>query len=406
MGENVSGSVASADNQLKTGKNQPAKRDINILLLSETGVGKSIWINGFANYLTYQSLQEAESNEIICLIPSSFNHVDDNYQEVKVSVGDGDENEISRPGQSCTKLPKSYVFPYDDVTIRLIDTPGIGDTRGIEKDKENFKNILTHIATLDKLHCICILLKPNAARLTVSLEYCIKELLTNLHQDASRNIVTCFTNCRGTLYRPGDTLSTLKEFIRDKNIQLELSKETIYCIDNECVRYLAAIKFGLTLDRGESKHYFGSWNKSMKEVERLMEHVVSVKPHRIKNTLTVIEARSMIRSFTKPLAEISIDMQKNLVAIERCKQHLQNSNRDASELPTDLQIVKCERKVIPLDRPINVCTSSTCAKEVKTGNETRTEYSCTGKAKPSFKTFIHGTCRRCGCEKGIQARYY
>ena len=376
----------------------PTKREFNILLLGETGVGKSTWINGFANYLTYQSLKEAESNETVCLIPASFNQFDDNYKEVKVLVGDDDANERSSPGQSCTKLPKSYVFPFDDVAIRLIDTPGIGDTRGIEKDKENFKNILTHIATLDELHCICILFKPDTARLTVLFEYCIKELLTNLHQDACRNVVTCFTNCRGTLYRPGDTLSTLREFIRDKTTQLELSKETIYCIDNECVRYLAAIKSGLSFNSSQRSSYYESWKKSAKEIDRLMQHILSVMPHRIKNTRTVIDARSMILAFTEPLAEISADIQKNLASIESCKQKLEIPNEEL--LPTNLQLSKFERKIIRLDRPIYVCISYKCAYDVTTGKETRMKYTCTEETKQLLETnCMNGTCTRCGCEK-------
>ena len=33
---------------------------VNVLLLSETGCGKSTWINSLANYLTFESLEDAE----------------------------------------------------------------------------------------------------------------------------------------------------------------------------------------------------------------------------------------------------------------------------------------------------------------------------------------------------------
>ncbi|CAG8843022.1 25939_t:CDS:1, partial [Racocetra persica] len=53
-----------------------------------------------------------------------------------------------------------------DMVIRFIDSPEIGDTRGVGKDKENFENILKYISNYEYLNGICILLKPNNARLT------------------------------------------------------------------------------------------------------------------------------------------------------------------------------------------------------------------------------------------------
>jgi len=272
-------------------RNMKLIRELNILFLGETGVGKSTWINGFANYISYSTLSEAENSKSVCLIPTKFTMTNENYEEVDIKTGT-DKNEDQQDGQSSTQMPKSYVFRRGNIHVRIIDTPGIGDTRGIDHDRINLQNIMTHLSHLDEINGICLLLKPNNARLTVMFEFCIKELLTHLHRDACKNIVFCFTNARSTFYKPGDTLPALRQLIRrSPDIDLRLCSETIYCIDNESVRFLAALKQGIKFGEEEKKNYSTSWKISVKETEKLIEYISSLQPHKVKNTLSLNDAR-------------------------------------------------------------------------------------------------------------------
>ena len=106
-------------------------------------------------------------------------------------------------------MPKLHVFKYGGIKVKIIDTPGIGDTRGMWKDEENFKNIMRYIATFENIHVICILVKPNQARLTL-IECCIKELIARQSKELCNNIVLCFTHSRETLYMPGNSLATIR----------------------------------------------------------------------------------------------------------------------------------------------------------------------------------------------------
>lgn len=247
--------------------------DVNILLLGETGVGKSTFINSFANYLEYETFDVAEAEKVRCLIPAKFTVTDDNLEEKIVQIGK-DDNENDTIAQSATLETRSYLFPVAKnkiSRIRLIDTPGIGDTRGIDQDNENLENILSYISYLENLHAICFLLKPNNSRLTVMFHYCIKQLLSRLEKSASKNIIFLFTNTRGTFYKPGDTTTALKTILNDIKskppfVDIKFTIDNVFCLDNESFRYLVATKNGTHL--GNKQSFIESWNHSVQECWR------------------------------------------------------------------------------------------------------------------------------------------
>ena len=126
-------------------------KNVNILLLGETGVGKSTWINAIANYMRFEHFDEAIKNmrDMTALIPCSFSFRDRN-QSYQIKFGEDDSNEVLEPGQSATQGCKTYSFPHGNFKINLIDTPGVGDVGGIGVDKKNFAHILTYLKSYDE----------------------------------------------------------------------------------------------------------------------------------------------------------------------------------------------------------------------------------------------------------------
>ncbi|CAF3348672.1 unnamed protein product [Rotaria socialis] len=281
--------------------------EINVLLLGETGVGKSTFINAFVNYLKFDTLQQAEHGEPVVLIPVSFLlTVGDRFDEVIVNFGDVDSNEDhAHQGQSVTQHCKSYVFDLNSrFRLRLIDTPGIGDTRGLNQDAKNIDHILNYINSLPHLNAICLLLKPNASRLNVFFRSCVQQLITYLTPEGYNNIVFCFTNARETFYAPGDTGPLLRRMLNDEHLNaIPFKKENTFCFDSESFRYLAARKSRIDFDEDQKQEYFNSWNISVKESMRLLNFIQRCEQYRLEEWLSPRKAALDISMLAVPLME-------------------------------------------------------------------------------------------------------
>jgi GTP-binding protein EngB required for normal cell division len=396
--------------------NKDAENEVNILLLGETGVGKSTFINALLNYLTYSSFEEAEKEELVAGIFTQFTLIDDNHMERTIKIGI-DDNESTVVGQSSTQYAKAHVFPIDDdLTLRIIDTPGIGDTRGIEMDKQNLQNTLSYISNYGHLNGICILLKSNNAKLNVAFRYCIKELLTNLHRKATENIVFCFTNCRGTFYKPGDTLPALKTLLKNLQEESRVSvpfQSNIFCFDNESFRFLAALKQGVQFNDEDKSDFSKSWSRSVKMTKNMMDYILKCPIHKVKETVTLNEARSLIMELCKPIAEISQNIQLNIRLAQDKIQELKAHELSIDELKDKLNIPQVDLEPQSLDYPRTVCTQLKCTKAVKFNNIVKTDYvthchprcylkgvatdTINNSALRSCQAMANGICKVCGC---------
>jgi GTPase SAR1 family protein len=356
--------------------NPNPERDINILLLGETGVGKTTFINAFVNYLVYDTLDAALQGEMQVLIPSAFAIADaQTHTPTTITVGSPDDNEVGKDnGQSQTKGCKSYLFSLGDRYLRLIDTPGIGDCRGVEQDNKNFEHILAFISRYEHLNGICILLKPNEHRLNIFFRYGIKELLKHLHVNAKDNIMFAFTNSRANFYSPGATSNQLRILLTglegDTNTRIPFERENTFLFENESFRFLAVCKAGHKFFMEHKPTFIDSWDRSVAELNRMLTRIVKCDLHAVRDMESLNEAQQLVKKLSRPIGEIATLIEEN---IQLAKQHKSKVLANENDI-TSNRIPQKTAEILPLDYPRTICTSKKCSKVITVNGEMKVDY--------------------------------
>ncbi|CAF1537655.1 unnamed protein product, partial [Rotaria sordida] len=280
----------------------PSDTDIiNILLLGETSVGKSTFINAFANYVTYNTLKQDQTSQPIVLIPVSFLiTVGDNFDERSVKFGDVDDHIYL------------ILMIMIEKTLCIIDTPGFGDTRGIQQDDRNIEHILEYVNNLIHSNTICFLLQPNVSKLNIFFRSCLTQLFSLLDQNALNNIIFCFTNSRSTFYTSGDTAPLFKKILTSLSIgDVPFKKENTFCFDSESFRYLVALQNGISFNNDEKHEYEMSWIKSVTQSNRLIDYICkNITIYRIDNKL---QSMKHVQFEIIPMIESMLETMRNIL---------------------------------------------------------------------------------------------
>jgi GTP-binding protein EngB required for normal cell division len=360
---------------LKANPHCKPEKEINILLLGQTGVGKSTFINAFANYIVNDTLEQAANDEMQAVISSSFSHTGQvDFKDQLIIIGKEDDYEqFKNVGQSNTQLCRSFVFPIGSRNLRFIDTPGVGDTRGLEQDEKNFHEILKYIAQYEHLNAVFIMFKPNEERLNVLFRYSVYELLRHLNVDAKDNIVFVFTNARATFFMPDTTKKLLEELLNNLqkkyNVDVPFSIENSFLFDSESFRYLALRKNGIRLDNEQTQSYTNSWDHSVREYSRLMKHVNKCSRHAVKDALSLNEAEQLVRKLPRPIAETTRLIEENIqLAKDHKKRVLENPQIASQGIPQK------DVEIETLKYPRTVCIGENCCRITGKGPNKKTEY--------------------------------
>lgn len=145
--------------------------EYTILLVGETGVGKTSTLNYFANVLRGRP-------------PARYaeEHSEENEQGGSQSM-------------SQTNDAMLYTFRSNNgVTVRILDTPGLADTRGILQDEQHKMKIAKAIReNITTVNAVLILANGTVPRLGVSTNYALSTLSAIFPRSLAENIGIMFT---------------------------------------------------------------------------------------------------------------------------------------------------------------------------------------------------------------------
>lgn len=132
------------------------KRYYTLLVMGETGSGKTTLLDAFVNYLAGINFEDEWRYKLV-----NENHIKD------VPSGKSQTYEIT-----------SYFVNYsrddeheNEINIRIIDTPGLGDTDGVGKDNEIIKKFDKLFKEIGELDYILVTVKANTTRWTQGTQY-------------------------------------------------------------------------------------------------------------------------------------------------------------------------------------------------------------------------------------------
>ncbi|XP_077772721.1 uncharacterized protein LOC144324967 [Podarcis muralis] len=143
-----------------------------IMVMGATGSGKTTLINGMINYILGVQWGDEFRFKLI------------------------DEMTGRNQAESQTSEVMAYVVNYQEglkipCSLTFVDTPGFGDTRGIEQDKklvEKIQEFFSIPGGIDHIDCVCFVVKASTNRLTAAEKYIFDSMLSIFGKDIKENI--------------------------------------------------------------------------------------------------------------------------------------------------------------------------------------------------------------------------
>ncbi len=321
-------------------KGQDPHHPFKMLLIGETGSGKTSFLNLLCNCGTVQAL--------------GCGYGSDGLEQFKQFHDIQLENAKEHAMQSKTNDAKRYNVEVGDLKVGVIDSPGFGDSRGLDQDKENAKKIVNALKNEDYINCVCLIINGRQARASVSLKYVLSEITAILPRDILNNVIIVFSNTSDALDLNFDP-NSLTEYFGKK-------VEHIFFIENPYCRFEKAQskvkQLGIDLIASSLKKSFEDTGQVLGKLCTTIKDFHQVHTHRF---VELYEKKQAIES-TVLVALTEYDNQMRLEKEIRKKREEVSAALSRKELNKEFRTtMQNERWVAkPTDRHNTLCAYSNC----------------------------------------------
>ncbi|XDV48055.1 hypothetical protein PO909_017553, partial [Leuciscus waleckii] len=278
-------------------KNKPHK---TILMVGETGTGKTTLINAMINYMLGVKREDKVWFEIT-------------------------DDQCDLPQQHTqTSITTVYGFYLQESPIHLtiIDTPGYGNTRGVYLDKQIAESLLSLCESAEGIHeidAVCLVINAAQTQLSDRQMYIFDAIQSLFGRDIAENIVLLFTHSTGG---PPNALTAVKK-AEIKCAVNEKNQPVFFLFDN-CQSEADYEEHEIMLER--------SWNLSFIGMTGLFKFLDTIQPKSLKMTQDVLQKRKQLEANISNLkARVQMtelkqnELKQTQEALEKNKEHVKNN---------------------------------------------------------------------------------
>ena len=303
-----------------------------VLLIGDTGAGKSTFINYLFNYFNHGDLDHLK-----VAIPCKYH---------SYPTGEYSHNELNihDTTQSKTNACTQYLFT-DSTTQKqylFLDTPGLSDTRGTEQSEINMNKIIEAIAQLGNLTTVIIVVNGSISRLTTCLRSIITTLNGNLPDIILENVLVILTNA--------------KKYESPFDLQILNLHGKVYPFYMQNNAFVSDPQTWKKLIHNELQI---DWEYSMQQIQLILQTLDSFKQISINAFLQMQQIRNDIKSIIHQARLELIQIQKIQNELCHLDSALQRADRDV-QIYQDHTRVHTLEKIELIDAPYHSTLCANC----------------------------------------------
>lgn len=253
-----------------------------IMMVGATGSGKTTLINGLINYVFGVEWDD----------PFRFKMI---IEDINANQAESQTREIS---SYTLHHQEGFQMPY---SLTIVDTPGFGDTQGVERDREIVEQIRKFFSSpgeagISHIDAVGFVAQASQARLSPVQRYIFDNILALFGKDIKDNIFLLLTFADG---QKPQVLSAVNEAQIPFKKYFKFNNSALYSQMND--------------DEEEGCHNFGScfWEMGTKSFKTFLEQLLSVESKSLILTKDVLEERKRIEVYVEGIQEdIQIGLSK------------------------------------------------------------------------------------------------